>query len=288
MNDEELLDRAVEVAQGLATSFNDRLMSGIVLPDLKGWRARGRPLRSELQIRESGIWAVDALEWGALALGERLSVTGISSSRYLAEIAAIMEWLAEPNDYEGRQRRALERHLDALHQETKTIRHIQGRETDPMKRQANERTLGIIEVTSADVLRIASQMKLSPLGKPPRREELFDKYLSDLGGYAFFAMTSMMGSHPGLGLGGMFASVADSPIVSMDRGQLPLQRAYLVMAQMRAFRHIAQVAAETLKLDLRVGEELVHWLQERDNIDPLVSDRFHEATWPRQGVQDNG
>ena len=253
-------------------------MSGAIIPDLRGWTAKGRPLRLELQIREAALWGVDALEWGAPSMRKRLSVTGFSCSRYLAEIAAQIAWLVEPTDPDERQKRACERHAEAIRAERKTVRHIQEREKDPTKREGNDRTIATMDALEAQLVQVAGSLGLAPIGEPPTRMEMFDRYLANMGGYGFFAMTSTMGSYPDLGLGGMFAK-ASSSVVNVDRAQEPLMRAYVVKAQMDAASHIARSASDALKLDLRVGEPLVDWLEERDRIDPLVVERFRTSVW---------
>jgi hypothetical protein len=278
MDNQELLDNAVEVALGLADSLEDRLMSGAIIPDLRGWIAKGRPLRFELQVREAALWGVDALEWGAESMRKRLSVTGLACSRYLAEIAAQIAWLVEPTDSDERQKRACERHAEAIRAERKTVRHIQEREKDPKKKEADGRTIATMAALEAHLVRVAGSLGLTPLGEPPTRMEMFDRYLPNMGGYGFFAMTSTMGSHPGLGLGGLFAK-ASSSVVNVDRAQEPLMRAYIVKAQMDVASHIARSASDALKMDLRQGESLVGWLQERDRIAPLINERFRTTVW---------
>jgi hypothetical protein len=96
-------------------------------------------------------------------------------------------------------------------------------------------------------------------------------------GYGFFAMTSTMGSHPGLSVGAMLASADEDAVANMSRNQVPLHRAFVVMAQMRAFRHVACD-------DLRYGEDLADWLDAQREIDVALSNRFRDVTWPEEAT----
>ena len=161
------------------------------------------------------------------------------------------------------------------------MKHIQDRERDPQKQAGNARTLDTLGRLEADIHRVATSLGATPLNPPPQRIQMFDTYVPSLGGYSFFALTSMYGSHPGLGLTSVFAD--DSNVVNADRNQAPLMRAWLVAGQLRAFWHIARASSECLHLDLGGDQELAAWLHRRDNIDRLIADRFQEVTWGTTG-----
>jgi hypothetical protein len=136
-SDDDVLAEAVEIALELAEAAEEQVMTGIIVPDIEGWPAPGRPLRLELQVKSFLRAAADSLEWGARAMGVRFSETGMSCLRYLGEMSALLAWLAEPDDGARRQMRAFELHLSAVRREIKMIRHINKREVDPEKQKGN-------------------------------------------------------------------------------------------------------------------------------------------------------
>ena len=270
LEDWELLDQAIKVAKLLATeAFGERLNVQDSPSEFAGWDDSTRPVRLELQLLVLARPAKDSLSWGATAALEELGPTTLGTLRFLVETAAIMAWLVEPPTPDARQRRSIELLNDQLARERRMLERIAERELDREKRAADQRSIDTLAGRANFLVGLALEDDPGPLGRVPKRDEIFDRFAGSFGGYGFFSMVSEFGGHPGFAL--------EALIEGQRQRNATIYRAYMVRGQLLAAREIVRILSQVF--GWRLDDELGVYLRLSDAVCDAVGTRFSKDAW---------
>lgn len=134
-----------------------------------------------------------------LGLREHATASALGPIRNVAETYAYAKWLLESPDENVRLGRAYRLTLDAVNQ--------LGEQKGMLERVApgSDVTLQVAPMLGVAVERMTSRLKelaqedSVTIAVKPRRSELLEKHLLDLGGCLFYSLLSNAGVHPGAG-----------------------------------------------------------------------------------------
>ncbi|MFC1407127.1 MULTISPECIES: hypothetical protein [Streptacidiphilus] len=253
----DLADRELhQAAFGLVSNFSQnvaqRRIQAVFQEGVTGDPAFPFPIptKADQQVLTLLTVAAEAAGAATALLGAWASTSAFAQLRCLYETQALVAWLV--NGTEGTlEARALALTLDTI--------DLFGRGEDHWYKAA--KTSGNPELRKHAVrwrkLKSTLQKSLDTLwtqrGYPqvekPNRQLLFDKHLTDAGGYPAFAMFSNAGGHPSLMQPILLYTHWETGQIGYDFANLHMQRAYWITQVGTAFLGLMDLAAPALAWD---------------------------------------
>jgi hypothetical protein len=231
--------------------------------------------------------ANDSYGLALLGLREHATASALGPIRNVAETYAYAKWLLESPNENVRLGCAYRLTLDAIDQLGEQKRMLErvapGSEVTlqmaPMLGVAVERmTSRLQELAQEDGVTIAAK---------PRRSELLEKYLLDLGGYLFYSLLSNAGVHPGAGRSQAFYGRPGKAVIDFDFKGLHHVRAYWASVNVRLYLDLCELADpviggpewKTLTSATRAKlEPLAHEAQQR-YLGRIQEEMANASTW---------